>query len=321
MKCLWLLLLPALLANPTAALAQGYPARPIRFIVPFPPAGPTDMAARIVADQMSETLHQPVVVENRAGANGIVGLEALAHAAPDGYTIAIAPFPTLVFNPLLYSRLPYNPARDFAPVILLLRQASVLIAGAQVPAASLGDVLKLARAKPDSLFYGSYGAGSVPHVAMEMLQRQARVKLVHVPYAGNSAVMTALLAGDIQLFFSPPDPVMESIKAGKLRAIATAAARRAALLPGTPTFAEAGMANFDASTWSSIVAPAGTPQDIVTRLDAAIDTALNAPAVRARLAAASIEPAGGSSAEFARFLNTENERWGRLIRELGIKLD
>jgi tripartite-type tricarboxylate transporter receptor subunit TctC len=310
-----------MLAYPLGATAQNFPNRPIRFIVPFPPAGPTDLAARLVAESMAETLRQPVLVENRAGANGIVGLEALAKAPPDGYTVAIAVFPTLVVNPLIYSKLPYNPGRDFTPIILLLRQSTVLVAGSQLPATTLPEVLKLARSKEDGLFYGSYGAGSVPHIAMGMLQKQANLKLVHVPYAGNAAMNLALLAGQVQLIFSTPDPVLESVKAGKLRAIATAGPRRSSLLPNTPTFAEQGMANFDVSTWSSIVAPAGVPADIVARLNSAMNVAVNAPNVRARFAAGGMEAAGGSPAEFVQFLNVENDRWGRLIRELGVKLD
>lgn len=317
------LILPLLmlLVFPVSGTAQNFPIRPIRFIVPFPPAGPTDLAARMVADSMAETLRQPVLVENRAGANGIVGLEALAKAQPDGYTIAIAVFPTLVVNPLVYTKLPYNPGRDFTPIILLLRQSTVLVVGAQFPGTTLAEVLNLARAKQDGLFYGSYGAGSVPHIAMGMLQKQANLKLVHVPYAGNAAMNIALLAGQVQLIFSTPDPVLESVKAGKLRAIATAGPRRSSLLPNTPTFAEQGMANFDVSTWSSIVAPAGVPADIVARLNAALNVAVNAAVVRARFAAGGMEAAGGSPAEFAQFLNYENDRWGRLIRELGINLD
>ena len=301
--------------------AQGFPSKAVRFIVPFPPAGPTDLAARLVAEQMAETLRQPVLVENRAGANGIVGLEALAKAPPDGYTVAIAVFPTLVVNPLIYSKLPYSPARDFTPIILLLRQSTVLVAGSQVPAASLSEVLNLARAKQDSLFYGSYGSGSVPHIAMEMLQKQANLKLVHVPYAGNAAMNLALLSGQVQLFFSTPDPVLASVKAGKMRAIATAGLRRSSLLPDTPTFTEAGLPNFDVSTWSSIVAPAGLPPDIVSRLNQAANAAVNAPSVRARFAVGGMEAAGGSPVDFQQLLNFENDRWGRLIRELGIKLD
>jgi tripartite-type tricarboxylate transporter receptor subunit TctC len=300
--------------------AQGFPGRPIRFIVPFPPAGPTDLAARLVAENMTETLHQPVLVENRAGANGIVGREALLKSPPDGYTVAIAVFPTLVVNPLIYSRLSYT-SRDFTPVILLLRQSTVLVVGAQVPATTLSEVLALARSKEDGLFYGSYGAGSVPHIAMGMLQKQANLKLVHVPYAGNAAMNLAFLAGQVQLLFSTPDPILESVKAGKLKAIATAGQRRSSLLPNTPTFAEAGMSNFDVSTWSSIVAPAGVPPEIVGRLNAAMNAAVSAPGVRARFVQGGMEAAGGSPAEFAQFLAYENDRWGKLIKELGVKLD
>ena len=209
------------LALSGAALAQSFPSKPIRFIVPFPPAGPTDLAARLVAENMAETLRQPVLVENRAGANGIVGLEVLKNSPPDGYTIAIAVFPTLVVNPFVYSKLPYSPLRDFSPVILLVRQSTVLIVGAQIPGTTLAEVLNLARAKPEGLFYGSYGAGSLPHIAMGMLAKQAGLRMVHVPYAGNAQMNLALLAGQVQLLFSTPDPVVESVKAGKLRAIAT----------------------------------------------------------------------------------------------------
>ena len=193
--------------------------------------------------------------------------------------------------------------------------------GAQIPGTTLAEVLNLARAKPEGLFYGSYGAGSLPHIAMGMLAKQAGLRMVHVPYAGNAQMNLALLAGQVQLLFSTPDPVVESVKAGKLRAIATAGSRRTSLLPDTPTFAEAGMPNFDVATWSSIVAPAGVPAEVVNRLNAALNTALAAPTIRARFNAGGIETAGGSAAEFGRFLSAETERWGPVIKDLGVKFD
>lgn len=308
------------LAVPPMGWAQGFPAKPIRFVVPFPPAGPTDLAARLVAESMAETLRQPVVVENRAGANGVVGMEAVAKSAPDGYTIAIAVFPTLVVNPFIYSKISYT-SRDFTPIGLILRQSTVLVSGGQVPAVNLQELIALARAKDDGLFFGSYGAGSLPHIAMGMLQKQAGLKMVHVPYAGNAQMNLALLAGQVQVLFSTPDPIVESVKAGKIRAIATAGARRSSLLPATPTFAEAGMPNFDVATWSSVVGPAGIPPEVVGRLNAALNVAVNAPAIRSRFAVGGMEAAGGSPTEFAQYLAFENDRWGKLIKELGIKLD
>ncbi|MFM9969345.1 MAG: Bug family tripartite tricarboxylate transporter substrate binding protein [Burkholderiales bacterium] len=309
-----------ILSAPITNWAQSYPSKPIRLLVPAPPAGPTDLTARVLAEPMAEFLQQPVIVENRAGANGILAMEAIAKAPADGYTLILTVFPILVVNPLLYSKITYS-SRDFTPIGLVLRQSTVLLTHAQVPVSTLAEFISFARAKDDSVFYGTYGAGSMPHLAMGMLMKQAKLKMVHVPYSGNATMNQALLAGQVQVLFSTPDPVVSSVKVGKLRALATARPQRSPLLPNTPTFDEAGMPNFDVSTWTSIVGPAGMPADVVTKVNAAMNAAINNAKVRARLTGGGMELAGGTPAEFAQFLNHENERWGQVIKDLNLKLD
>src|SRR5437762_7980672 len=277
-----------------AAMAQRYPAKPIRLIVPFPPGGGTDIAGRTVANKLSETLRWTFVVENKPGAGGNLGVEQAVKSPPDGYTLVIGQTSNLAINPALYAKLPYDPLKDLSPVALIVSAPVVFVVAANSRYASLGDLLAAAKRDPGGITFASPGNGTVSHLAGELLQRAAGVKLTHVPYKGASQALTDTLGGQVQSFMSSVPSALSQIRAGRLRAIAVTSAKRSPELPDAPTIAETGYAGFDANTWYGLLAPAGTPAPIVATLNAEVNRALKTPEVRERLAAEGGDALGGS---------------------------
>ncbi len=309
----------AFLAQP--ALAQSYPVKPIRLIVPFAAGGGNDNVARLVGKRLGETLGQPVIVDNRPGAGGVVGAELAAKSAPDGYTLFLGGVGSHAINPGLIKNLPYDPVKDFAPVELLAQAPLVLVVHSSVPARDIAELIAYARQNPGKLNFASNGNGSSSQLAAVMFESMAGIDMVHVPYKGLSPALTDLLSGQVQLMFSSVVAILPHIKAGKLRGLAVTGTKRLALLPGLPTIAESGFPGYEASSWYGILAPAGTPRDIVARLNAELSKALEQPEVRSSLLAEGAEPVGGTPEQFAAHIRAEKERLGKVIRDAKIRLE
>jgi tripartite-type tricarboxylate transporter receptor subunit TctC len=312
------------LATPLVSLAafgQGYPSKPIRLIVPFAAGGGNDNVARLVGKHLSGGLGQQLVIDNRPGAGGALGAELAAKAAPDGYTLFLGGVGSHAVNPNLNERLPYDPIRDFAPVALLASAPLVLVVHPSVPADSFKGFVALARARPGQLNYASNGNGSSSHLAAVMFDSMAGVDMVHVPYKGLSPALTDLLSGRVQLMFSSVVAILPHIRAEKLRGLAVTGAKRLPSLPDLPTIAESGLPGYEASSWYGVLAPAGTPREIVARLNAELVKALAQPEVRTSLLAEGAEPIGGTPEQFGAHISSEKERLGKLIREAKIRLE
>jgi tripartite-type tricarboxylate transporter receptor subunit TctC len=303
----------ALLVTAYAHAAE-YPAKPITLIVPFAPGGGNDTVARTIAQRISVTLGQQVVVDNRAGAGGVVGAEAAARAAPDGYTLFLGGVGSHAINPSLQKSLPYDPVKDFAPVSLIASAPLVLVVHPSLPVKSVQELIALASAKPGELNYASNGNGSSSQLAAVMFESMTGTKMVHVPYKGLSPALTDLLTGRVQLMFSSVVAILPHIQAGKLRAIAVSGARRLSMLPDVPTIAEAGVAGYQSSSWYGILAPAGTPRDVLLKLNGVIVSAVQQPEVRKALANEGAEPVGSTPEEFTGFIGAELERTGKVVR-------
>lgn len=312
-------LVAVLLLCSTASAQSNYPNRPIRFVVPFPPGGGAEATARLVAQKMAEGLGQPVVIETRPGAGGNIGTEYVARAQPDGYTILLATNGMAV-QPHL-QKLAWDPLKDFAPISLIDAYSLVIAAHPSVPASSLRELVAYAKAHPGKLTYGSSGSGGPLHMGAELFKSQAGIDLLHVPYKGNAPMTIAILAGEINLVFDSPVGPLPNIRAGKLRAFATTGRRRSLSLPDVPTVTETGVANFDYESWNGAVAPAGTPRDIVQRLNAEVVKAVAIPDVRDRLIAIGYEPRSTSSADFEALIASDLQRFGKFVKEVGLKLD
>lgn len=304
-----------------AAQAAWRPARPVRIVVPYTPGNITDIAARLLAANLSETLGQPFVVENRAGAGTVIGTEAVARSAGDGHTLLLtgAPFAT---NVALLPRLPYDPERDLAPVTLVVSNPLVLVVHPGVPVRTLGDFLTLARARPGALQLGSGGNGTLSHMAAELLAREARAEITHVPYRGGSAAVADVVGGTIPGMFDNPSSAIPQITAGRFRALATTGSTRNPALPDVPTVAEAGnMPGFEVTNWFGLFAPGTTPPDLVRAISAAFAAELRSERVRARFAADGVTTGGNTPQEFGAFVRAETEKWGQIIRERGIRAE
>jgi tripartite-type tricarboxylate transporter receptor subunit TctC len=303
-----------------AQAPDAWPARPIRFILPFPPGGGTDILGRLIAERLTANLGQPVVTENRGGAGGNVGAEAAAKSAPDGYTIVLVA-PSLAISPSLYSKLNYDPAKDFAPVSLVATVPNVMITHPSVPANTLVEFIRLAKTKPGEMNFGSGGSGTSNHLAGELFNIVAGVKLVHVPYKGVNLAMNDVLSGRIQLVVIGIPAAAPHIKAGKLRALALLAPARSPVLPDVPTVAEAGLPNFEVTTWYGILAPAGTPGPIVARLNAELVKIMHAPEMKEKLDAMATDAVTSTPEEFAGLIKREIVKWGEVVRDAGLKAD
>ena len=313
----------ALLLALSFNLVQGqeaWPSRPIRFILPFPPGGGTDILGRLIAERLSASLGQPVVTENRGGAGGNVGAEAAARSAPDGYTIVLVA-PSLAISPTLYSKINYDPVKDFAPVSLVATVPNVMITQASLPVQSLQEFIAFAKAKPGALNFGSGGAGTSNHLAGELFNIVTGAKLVHIPYKGVNLAMQDVLAGNVHLVFIGIPAAAPHIKAGKLRALALVAPQRSSALPDVPTVAEAGLRDFEVTTWYGVLAPAGTPRNVISRLNAELVKIMHSPELKEKLAATGTEPHTSTPEEFAAYIQREIVKWGEVVRKAGVKAD
>ena len=298
--------------------AQNYPERPIRLIAPFPAGGLADVLARAVGDEISRTLGQPVIVENRAGAGGNVGADAVAKATPDGYTLLMTSAGILTANQFLYAKMPFDPEKDFIPVSNVADMPMMVVVNPNVQAKTLAELVALARANPGKLNFGSPGIGTTGHLGLALLMHAADIKLTHIPYKGAAPAITDLIAGQIDGVVDNPPTVLPHIEAGRLRPLAVAAKQRMALLPDLPTAAEAGVPNYEASSWFGVVAPAGTPPAIVEKLHKAIAAGLAQPALRARFAKTGARLLGNSPDEFAQQITSDRKMWGTVIKSAGI---
>jgi len=301
--------------------AQTYPAKPVRVIVPFPPAGAADIVARAIAQEMSKAWGAQVVVDNRAGAGGLIGAEQAARAAPDGYTLLFASASPMTVNPHLTARPPYDPLKDFTPIILIGFSPNVLVVHPSLPVQSVKALIALAKARPGQLNYASNGVGTLSHLAVELIKFQAGINMVHVPYKGGAPAIIDTVAGHCSVFISAYPTVAGQIRAGRLRAIAVTSAKRIAIAPDLPTVAEAALPGFEAMQWWGAYGPVGLPAELVSKLNADIGKALSSAEVKQRLAADAAEPAGGSPGDLAAYLKTDYERWGRLVKASGIRAD
>jgi tripartite-type tricarboxylate transporter receptor subunit TctC len=311
----------AVAATAPAARAQGFPAKPITLVVPFPAGGALDAVARPMAEAMRKSLGQPIVVSNVAGAGGTVGSANVARAAPDGYTILLGSVSTHAIASGIYSKLPYDPIANFAPITQLTRGPLVLAAGPQVKAGSVGELVAAAKAKPGAINYASTGNGTALHVAGELFKSAAGIEVQHVPYRGGGQAMTALMAGEVSYIIGNTQLVMPLITSGKIKGLAVTGDRRLAALPDLPTMAQAGTPGVDVVTWFGLFAPAGTPPEIVQQLNAAATTALKSEAVQQSLATMGDEPVGSSVADFTSFVRAEHQHWGQITRSAGIKVE
>jgi tripartite-type tricarboxylate transporter receptor subunit TctC len=313
----FLMLLAMLVSH--AALAQAWPNRPVRLLVPFAAgAGINDIMARLVGQHLGAGLGQPVVIENRPGAGGIAGTEAAAKAPPDGYTFLMTNV-SLVTSAYLYAKLPYDPQKDFVPVTLVATSPLLLVVHPSVAAKSVQEFIALAKANPGRLNFGSGGVGSTPHLSVELFKSAAGFDAVHVPYKGGAPALNDLIGGQLSFMIENMPGTMPFVKQGKLRALAITSAERSPLEPALPTMAQSGVPGYEVVGWQGIFAVAGTPRDIAARLQAEVAKVLRSAQMRERLAALGAEPVGSTPEEFATFMRMENERWGRIIREKGIR--
>ncbi len=295
--------------------------RPVKIVVPFPPGGPTDIVGRLVATKLSDSLGQQFVVENRAGAGGTVGSEAVTQAAADGYTLLYGSTSTLAMAPSLYRQLAYDPRKSFAPISLVSIGPLLIVVNASVPARTLAQLIALAKEKPGSLNYSSAGNATPPHLAAEMFKSMTGVDMVHVPYKGGAPALQAVTAGEVQVLFEGLVTLLPQIKAGRLRALAISGNARDPALPDVPTVAEAGLPAFQVMFWSGLVAPVGTPPEVVSTLNVALRHALAGNDARDTLTRLGLAPAGNAPADFARFIDAEILRWEQVIKSSGARLD
>ena len=302
-----------------AAEAQSYyPSRPVRIVVPSPPAGGTDIIARVLAQHFSTSLGQQFFVENRPGAGNMIGIESVARAAPDGYTLLFVPS-TLALNSVMYKKVSYDPVRDFAPITLAAVAPNVLVVNPKVPAHTIAELIALAKQKPGQLTYGTPGIGTSPHMSMELFKSLAGIDLQHVPYRGTAPAMTDVISGQIAAMFSNALTAKPQIEAGAIRALGVSTRKRSEAMPNLPPIAEAGVPNYEATQWYGLVAPAGTPADIVARLNAEVTQALRTQDMQDKLAGDGAEPVGTTPAEFAAHIKSELEKWAGVARAAKIE--
>jgi tripartite-type tricarboxylate transporter receptor subunit TctC len=307
------------IALPGNALAQAWPAKPIRLMVPFPPGGSTDIVARIVAQKLSERLGQSIVIENRGGAGGTIGTALIAKAAPDGYNLTVASTSTHVVAPSVYTKLDYDPVKDFAPVSLMAVSPYLLVVTPSLPAKTLQELVVLAKQQPGKLNYASAGVGSTTHLAMEMLKAVSGTYMLHIPYNGNGPAGTAVIGGQVEILFGSLPALLPHAKSGRARALAVGTPKRSPSLPDVPTVAESGYPGFDASLWLAIMAPAGTPQAILDRLNKEIVALVGAADTREALDKAGAEPLTSTPAELAAMIRDGVPKYAKIVKTAGVK--
>ncbi|HTP95342.1 MAG TPA: tripartite tricarboxylate transporter substrate binding protein [Burkholderiales bacterium] len=315
------LLLALSLLGIGAASAQPYPSKTIRIVVAYPAGGPIDMVTRPLAQKLHEAMNNPVVVDNRAGANGIVGTDNVAKSPPDGYSLVVASGGSFSINPNVYARMPFDVVKDFAPVSLFITMPELLAVHPTLPVKSVKELVALAKARPGQLNFGSSGTGSTPQLAAELLSMSAGIKMTHVPYKGMGPATMDLIGGQVQLAFADLPVFLPQVKAGKLRALAVGTLKRSANLPDVPTVAESGFPRFEAKNWYALFAPAATPREIVARLNAETVKVLSNPDTKAFMQAQGGEAAPSTPEELGALLRTELAKWGRVVKATGIKLD
>jgi tripartite-type tricarboxylate transporter receptor subunit TctC len=308
-------------ATADGALAQAWPARPIRLIVPFPPGGGTDVISRQLAERIGAATGWTIVIENRAGAGGNIGLDAVAKAAPDGYTIGMGQAANLAINPSLYAKMPFDPLKDLAPIGSIASQGLVVVVSAKSPVRTLADLVAAAKAKPQAVSLAHPGNGTVGHLGGVMFARLAGVAFLIVPYKGAAPAVTEMLGGQVDVLFGNPLAVMPLVTSNALRALAVTSSRRLPALADVPTIAESGYPGFEATNWSGLVAPARTPQGVIAQLNAQAAAALRRPELAERLAVDGSEPFPGSVAEFAAFMRAEHAKWGAAVKDAGIRVE
>lgn len=302
-------------------LAQQYPAKPIRMIIGFPPGGGTDIVGRIVAQRLSENLGQQILPDNRGGASGQIAAELTAKAPPDGYTVMMAHIAAISILPSLYPRMPYDAARDFAPISLVAIGPNLLVVHPSVPARSVKELVALAKARPGQLHYASPGAGTVQHLAAELFKLQAKVDMLHVPYKGSGQSIVDLVAGHVHLDFDSVPPVLPHVRSGRLRALAVTTEKRFSILPDIPTVTEGGVTGFDMSTWWGLVAPAAVSKEIIARLQSEIVKVLRQPDVKEKIAFAGADTVGNTADQFGAFIRAETAKYARIVKEAKIKIE
>lgn len=311
-----------LMACSTSALYaadSSYPSRPIRVIVPFAPGGSTDILVRILGQQLHEQLAQPVVIDNRGGAGGMIGAELAAKSTPDGHTIMITTSGVIVVNPSLYRKLSYDPFTDFVPITNAASLPNMLVVSSSFPANNVKELLALARAKPGTLTYASGGNGTSNHLSAELMKYLTGVKVTHVPYKGGGPAVLAAMTGEVSMLFATMPSAMRQVKAGKLKALAVTSRKRSQAIPELPTMAEAGVKDFEFLTWAGVLAPRGTPNAYIAKLNSEIGKVLQVPTVAARLRALGYDPVGSSPAEMTALMKTETALWARVIESAGIR--
>jgi len=304
----------------TGAVAQNYPTKPIKVIVPYPPGGGTDISTRIIANKLSERLGQPIVIENKPGGSTLIGAEAAAKSQPDGYTLFLGTIATMSINPSLFKQLPYNPVADFTPVSQTFSYPLVLIVNPSVPVTSVRELLALAKAKPGKISYASFGNGSSSHLGSELLKMMAGVDIVHVPYKGSAPAIADVVGGQIEMMFVDPPPAVKHIEAGRIKGIAVSSPQRTMLLPEMPTVAET-VPDFGFTSWGGLLAPAGTPIEIVSRLQSEIAHVLNYPDVKQQFSLLGIEPVSSTTKQFAELIRLETAKWSKVVTKSGARLD
>ncbi len=317
----WRVLLLAILAVAAPAQAQSYPDKPIKLVVPFAPAGATDVLARIVGQKLSELEKQPVIVDNRAGAGGNIGSDAVAKAAPDGYTLLMGAVGTHAINVSLYKKMPYDPVKDFIPVVLVATVPNVLVVPASLPVNSVKELIAYGKANPGKLNFGSSGNGTSIHLSGELFKSMTGMDMQHVPYKGSGPATVDLLSGQVQMMFDNLPSAMPNIKSGKLKALAVTSAKRSPSLPDVPTIAEAGVPGYEAPSWFGILVPKGTPPGIVAKLNTDINKILAMPDTKKKFLEQGAEPAGGTPEQFAALINSEIPKWAKVVKASGAQID
>ena len=303
------------------AFGQAYPARPIRLVVPFPPGGAVDFYARVVQQPLSEALGQQLVIDNKAGASGMVGAEIVAKSPPDGYTLLLGNIASLAINVGLYAKMPYDPLKDLTPIVRTVDVNYVLVVHPSVPANTVPELVAYAKANPGKLSYGSAGSGSLPHLGTELFKAQTGIDMLHVPYKGGGPMVTDLLGGTVQVVIGDQANLMPHVQSGKLRALAVATPKRSPNSPNLPTIAESGLPGYDSTAWQGLAGPAGLPPDVVKRLNEAFNMVMAMPAVRDKLTGGGLEVVGGTPEQFARFIAAEITKWTKIAKDVGAKVD
>jgi tripartite-type tricarboxylate transporter receptor subunit TctC len=326
MKAFFYSLLAALLciaggASPEPAQAQSYPTKPVRLVIPYPPGGGTDTIMRPFVQHLSERLGQQVVIDNRGGGGGAIGMDVIAKAAPDGYTIGAGLTAQMAVNPFLFKKLSYDPVKDYAPITLFADGPYLLVVHPSLPAKSVRELVDLARKRPNEISYASSGNGSGGHLAAELLKGMAGIKMLHVPYKGGGPALTGLLSGEVQVLFAPYASARAHIQSGRVRALATTTARRPKAIPDIPTIAESGVPGYDSGVWYSLIAPAGTPRPIIDRLNRETIAVLKMPAYAKLLVEQAIDPIGGTPEELAQYIKSELAKWEKVVKDADIRIE